>query len=100
MSFAARKIVLTIYSLSLAGSCCVAQDQQPEPAKRPPAATLSQPKGGAQAVDVRGFIYRWLVLEPVPVSGRLTQSAVEEEKARAEAKKADADAQKRVEPRA
>jgi hypothetical protein len=28
--------------------------------------------------DSRGFIHRWLVLEPVPVSGRLTESAVQE----------------------
>jgi hypothetical protein len=34
--------------------------------------------GATPAVDARGFIHRWLVLEPVPVSGRLTESAVEE----------------------
>ena len=28
------------------------------------------------AVDSRGFIHRWLVLEPIAVPGRLTQSAV------------------------
>ena len=36
------------------------------------------PKSASQPVDARGFIHRWLVLEPVPVPGRLTESAVEE----------------------
>jgi hypothetical protein len=42
-----------------------------------PAATLSTPRGDAH-VDTRGFIHRWLVLEPLPVPGRLTESAVQE----------------------
>jgi hypothetical protein len=43
----------------------------------PAAATsLTQPKSATQPVDARGFIHRWLVLEPVPVTGTLTQSAV------------------------
>ena len=41
-------------------------------------AALTQPKGASQPVDARGFIHRWLVLEPVPVPGRLTESAVQE----------------------
>jgi hypothetical protein len=53
-----------------------AQAQQPD--ARPPAPTLSIARTASQAVDARGFIHRWLVLEPLPVSGRLTQSAVEE----------------------
>jgi hypothetical protein len=48
-------------------------------AATPPAATsLTPPKGATQRVDARGFIHRWLVLEPVAVPGRLTESAVEE----------------------
>jgi hypothetical protein len=46
--------------------------------QRPPARTLTPAKGASQSVDSRGFIHRWLVLEPLPVSGRLTESAVEE----------------------
>jgi hypothetical protein len=42
------------------------------------AATLVDPKGATLPVDSRGFIHRWLVLEPVPVQGRLTESAVQE----------------------
>jgi hypothetical protein len=57
----------------------VAQSPQPEVAKpRPAASTLTSPKGASQLVDARGFIHRWLVLEPVPVSGRLTEPAVQE----------------------
>ena len=47
-------------------------------AARPPAPTLTQPKGTSSRVDARGFIHRWLVLEPVAVPGRLTESAVKE----------------------
>jgi hypothetical protein len=47
-------------------------------ATRPAATSLAPPKGATQPVDARGFIHRWLVLEPIPVAGRLTESAVEE----------------------
>jgi hypothetical protein len=65
---------LILLSLAFAGSLTHAQAEVPRPAP----ATLVAPKGASQAVDTRGFIRRWLVLEPVPVPGRLTQSAVEE----------------------
>jgi hypothetical protein len=39
---------------------------------------LSEPEGAARAVDARGFIHRWLVLEPIAVPGRLTESAVQD----------------------
>jgi len=45
---------------------------------RPPAPSLTQPKGAMARVDARDFIHRWLVLEPVPVAGRLTETAVNE----------------------
>ena len=57
-------------------STSVAQSQTEAP--RPPPSTLVPSKGATLAVDARGFIHRWLVLEPVPVQGRLTESAVEE----------------------
>ena len=47
-------------------------------ATRPAATSLTVPKGTTQPVDARGFVRRWLVLEPVPVAGKLTESAVEE----------------------
>jgi hypothetical protein len=55
-----------------------AQAQAQAPAVRPPAPSLSQPKGATRPVDDRGFIRRWLVLEPIPVPGRLVESAVQE----------------------
>ena len=65
------KILLTIFPL-----CLAAQAEAANP--RPAATTLTSPKTATQLVDARGFIHRWLVLEPVPVSGRLTETAVQE----------------------
>ena len=73
------KIFVIAVSLCLASPWCVAQAQQAAEAKpRPAASTLKSPATATQSVDARGFIRRWLVLEPVPVSGRLTESAVQE----------------------
>jgi hypothetical protein len=49
-----------------------------QPAVRHPPTTLVAPKIGVQRVDSRGFIHRWLLLEPIPVTGKLTDSAVSE----------------------
>jgi hypothetical protein len=81
MNIAVKRIAMTIVSLGLSASCVAQAPQVPETeaAKpRPAAATLTRAKGSAQPVDTRGFIHRWLVLEPVPVSGRLTEAAVQE----------------------
>jgi hypothetical protein len=67
------KVLLTSLALSLASASVPSQDAAPRPA----AATLSAPKGASQS-DARGFIHRWLILEPVPVAGRLTEPAVRE----------------------
>ena len=48
-----------------------------DPGARPAATSLVRATGQARPVDARGFIRRWLVLEPIPVSGPLTESAVE-----------------------
>lgn len=69
------KIILAA-GLLVSGSLGVAHAQQEAP--RPAASTLARPTGATQSVDARGFIHRWLVLEPVPVQGRLTETAVEE----------------------
>ena len=42
------------------------------------AATLAPSKGASLAVDARGFIHRWQLLEPIPVPGRLTEAAVQD----------------------
>ena len=68
------RIALTVLSLSLVTSGLVhSQD-----AARPAPTTLTHPKGDSQLVDSRGFIHRWLVLEPVPVPPGLTEPAVKE----------------------
>lgn len=46
-------------------------------APRPPAPTLKPATSRALPVDRRGFIRRWRVREPIPVSGRLTQPEIE-----------------------
>lgn len=45
---------------------------------RPPAPSLRHPTTLTTAVDSAGFIRRWLLLEPIKVSGRLTENAVQE----------------------
>jgi hypothetical protein len=43
---------------------------------RKPAASLTRPTTPAKTLDADGFIRRWLLLEPIPVKGALTDSAV------------------------
>ena len=39
--------------------------------------TLTTPKSPTRATDTDGFIQRWLILEPIPTKGQLTDSAVQ-----------------------
>jgi hypothetical protein len=71
------KTAIAIVSLGLLAPACALAQAQPA-APRPAAATLKPAKGAAVPVDSRGFIRRWRVREPIPVPGRLTESAVEE----------------------
>jgi hypothetical protein len=64
----------TMALVAMALACCANTLHAQE--ARPPAASLLQPAGASQA-DARGFIRRWLVLEPSTVPGQLTQGAVE-----------------------
>ena len=66
---------LAFFLLCITGSWAFAQDEPTAP--RRPAPSLTQPRGATSPVDARGFIHRWLVLEPVPVAGRLTEAAVQ-----------------------
>ncbi len=70
------KRALTALILGTASLMCAVHAEQAAP--RPAATSLTQPKGATRPVDARGFIHRWLVLEPVPVAGRLTEPAVQE----------------------
>src|SRR4051812_18576418 len=67
---------LTALILGAASLMCAVHAEQA--ARRPAATSLTQLKGATRPVDARGFIRRWLVLEPVPVMGRLTEPAVQE----------------------
>ena len=68
-----KKELTLVISALLAASAAPAAD-----AARPEPTTLSRPKSATLPVDARGFIHRWLVLEPVAVPGRLTESAVQD----------------------
>jgi hypothetical protein len=67
--------MLTAVFLSMVLTCSV---NGAERAEQHAPASLTSAKDASQPVDARGFIHRWLVLEPLPVPGRLTESAVEE----------------------
>jgi hypothetical protein len=72
-----RNCTLSMLAIGLVfpGNVVIAE----ESAARPPAPSLSRPTAKTQSVDARGFIRRWLVLEPIPTTGgRLTESAVQE----------------------
>jgi hypothetical protein len=43
---------------------------------RVPASSFTRPSSAEKAPDADGFIQRWLILEPIRVSGQLTDSAV------------------------
>jgi hypothetical protein len=44
---------------------------------RAPAASLARPIAGPKPADANGFLQRWLLLEPQPINGQLTQTAVQ-----------------------
>jgi hypothetical protein len=67
---------LTCSLLWIAGSITMALAAD-APQARPPAPSLKPAAGATLPVDARGFIRRWLVLEPIPANGPLTESAVE-----------------------
>jgi len=71
-----RKIVPSALSI-LASSALFAAAAAPGDAGRGPAPSLARPGTAEKAPDADGFMQRWLILEPIPVSGRLTDSAVQ-----------------------
>jgi hypothetical protein len=46
-------------------------------APRPAAPSLTRPESPTKATDADGFLLRWVLLEPIKMSGQLTDSAVE-----------------------
>jgi hypothetical protein len=51
--------------------------RQAAPPARVPAPSLTSPASAVKAPDADGFIRRWLILEPISVSGQLGDSAVQ-----------------------
>jgi len=66
----------------IASICATAAHPQ-EAAHPRPASTLVRPSSPTTAPDDEGFLRRWLLLEPIPVSGQLTQAAVRDAVTRA-----------------
>jgi hypothetical protein len=62
--------------VAIIGAAVHAAGPQDSASARPPAATLTRPSTPTKAPDAAGFLQRWLVLEPIKVSGQLTDSAV------------------------
>ena len=67
--------VLVVVAVVAESVSVVARAQNATP--RPAAPTLVPPKTSTRATDAAGFLQRWLVLEPIRVSGQLTDSAVQ-----------------------
>jgi hypothetical protein len=61
---------------TVGGARLLAAEQAPSSAVRAPASTLSRPSTPASSPSSAGFLRRWLLLEPIKVSGQLTDSAV------------------------
>jgi hypothetical protein len=61
-----------VLAAALAVSVVHAQTAAP----RPPAPSLARPATPTRTPDADGFLPRWLILEPLPISGGLTESAV------------------------
>ena len=66
---------LTAAAVILGSLTLGAREQAPAP--RPPAPSLTKATSAAKPVDARGFLRRWLVLEPVVTKGPLIESVVQ-----------------------
>jgi hypothetical protein len=61
----------------LAAALSVAAGRAQGPPARPAASSLVRPPTATKAPNADGFLQRWLILEPIRVSGQLTESAVQ-----------------------
>jgi hypothetical protein len=71
-----RRWLPALGALAIAGGAGLAAQQPSQPSARPPASTLTRPSSPAGPPDAAGFLRRWVLLEPIKVSGQLTDSAV------------------------
>ena len=72
-----RTLAPALLALAAAAGSIHAAAQTQDPAPRRPAPSLARPATPVKAPDAAGFLQRWLVLEPIRVSGQLTDSAVQ-----------------------
>jgi hypothetical protein len=70
-------LLLSIAAVTAAAIGAVAARPQEAAIRRPPA-TLVRPSSPTASPDAEGFLRRWVLLEPIRVSGQLTQAAVRE----------------------
>jgi hypothetical protein len=73
---ALRNLLVSVLA-GFAAAAPVMTAAAPAQAARGPAPTLTPPASAEKAPDANGFMQRWLILEPIRVSGRLTDSAVQ-----------------------
>jgi hypothetical protein len=68
---------LLAIAAAIVGSICLdAAARSQKAGARPPAPTLLPPTTPAKPATAEGFLQRWLILEPIRVSGQLTEDAV------------------------
>jgi hypothetical protein len=74
-----HRTLVTVFVLAavLTTAVLVAAGAQSTPEARGPAPSLAPATASAKTPDADGFLQRWLVLEPIRVSGQLTDSAVQ-----------------------
>jgi hypothetical protein len=71
-----RMSVLIVLAV-LGGAALISSAGAQSGTGRGPAPSLGSPKSPTRAPGADGFIQRWLILEPIPVKGQLTDSAVQ-----------------------
>jgi hypothetical protein len=70
--------ILGLIALALVGSSGIfARANGQSSTGRGPAPSLAAPKSPSKSPGTEGFIQRWLILEPIPTKGQLTDSAVQ-----------------------
>ncbi len=66
-----------VISAVLAGAAWLTAAGTQDLVARGPAPSLVRPTSPSKAPDADGFLQRWVILEPIRVSGQLTESAVQ-----------------------
>jgi hypothetical protein len=69
----ATRLLIGVLAASLGAGAVRAQD----PAARPAASSLVRPATPTKAANADGFLQRWLILEPIRISGPLTEGSVQ-----------------------